>query len=322
MIRIHSFKIDLFAAVVSCCFVAVAAADTSFGVVGDGPYGEKALARFPDLVSSIEASNIEFLIHLGDIKRGSAPCTDEMLTSRVNAIDDIRRPTIFIPGDNDWTDCHRKKAGGYQPLERLSLLRDLAYPNIGVSLGTPNMPLDSQATSTGFEEFPEHQYWTKGNVSFVTLHVLGSDNGLAQFKGRTEVDDEEAVRRIAASISWLDSSFATAKQSNSAAMVIAIHGNPFGMSKRRAKKYDIKPFAGLLAAIRTGATNLDKPVLLIHGDTHDFKFDQPVKDSSGRTITTIYRLEGIGSPDIGWVEVTVATGISDPFQVKTYFISN
>ena len=322
MIRIHSFKIDLFAAVVSCCFVAVAAADTSFGVVGDGPYGEKALARFPDLVSSIEASNIEFLIHLGDIKRGSAPCTDEMLTSRVNAIDDIRRPTIFIPGDNDWTDCHRKKAGGYQPLERLSLLRELAYPHIGISLGTPTMLLDSQATTNGFEEFPEHQYWTKGNVSFVTLHVLGSDNGLAQFKGRTKADDEEAVRRITASISWLDSSFATAKQSGSAAMVIAIHGNPFGMSKRRAKKYDIKPFAGLLAAIRTGATNLNKPVLLIHGDTHDYKFDQPVKDSSGRTIPTIYQLEGIGSPDIGWVEVTVATGNSDPFQVKTHFISN
>jgi hypothetical protein len=322
MTRIHSFKIGLLAAAVNCCFVAIAAADTSFGVVGDGPYGKKALARFPDLVSSIEASNIEFLIHVGDIKRGSAPCTDEMLTSRVNAIDDIRRPTIFIPGDNDWTDCHRKKAGGYQPLERLSLLRELAYPNIGVSLGTPTMPLDSQATTLGLEEFPEHQYWNKGNVSFVTLHVLGSDNGLAQFKGRTKADDEEAVRRINASISWLDSSFASAKQSDSAAMVIAIHGNPFGMSKRRAKKYDIKPFAGLLAAIRTGATSLDKPVLLIHGDTHDFKFDQPVKDSSGKTIPTIYRLEGIGSPDIGWVEVTVATGSSDPFQVKTHFISN
>lgn len=320
--RIHSLKAGLLAAAVNCCFITMAAADTSFGVVGDVPYGEKALARFPELVSSIESSQIEFLIHVGDIKGGSAPCTDEMLSSRVKDINDIQRPTVFIPGDNDWTDCHRRRAGGYQPLERLQLLRELAYPKLGVSLGTPPMQLNSQATTPGLEEFPEHQYWTNENVSFVTLHVLGSDNGLEKFKGRTKADDDEAVRRITASIDWLNSSFISASESKSEAMVIAIHANPFKISERRAKKYDIRPFAGILDAIRAGAANLAKPVLLVHGDTHDFRFDQPVDDSSGQTISNIYRLEGIGSPDIGWVEVTVDTGNSDPFQVKTYFISD
>jgi hypothetical protein len=319
--RIQNFKIALLATA-SACFVTIAAADTSFGVMGDVPYGKKALARFPALVSSIESFQIEFLIHVGDIKGGSAPCTDEVLTSRVKAINDIRRPTIFIPGDNDWTDCHRRGAGGYQPLERLQLLRELAYPNIGVSLGTPPMRLNSQATTPGLEEFREHQYWTSGNISFVALHVLGSDNGLAQFKGRTKADDDEAIRRITASINWLNLSFESALESKSDALVIAIHGNPFGMSKRRAKKYDIKPFAGLLAAVRKGAADLARPVLLIHGDTHDFKFDQPLRDSSDQTISNIYRLEGIGSPAIGWVEVTFAIEDPEPFQVKTHFISN
>lgn len=319
--RINNFKVGLVAAVASCFFITIAAADTTFGVVGDVPYGKKALARFPELVSSIEASSIEFLIHVGDIKGGSAPCTDEMLTSRVKAIDDIRHPTIFIPGDNDWTDCHRRRAGGYQPLERLQRLRELAYPVTGVSLGTPPMQLDSQAAIPGLEEFPEHQYWASGNVSFVTLHVLGSDNGLESFKGRTKADDDEAVRRITASIDWLNSSFIRASESKSDALVIAIHGNPFNISERRAKKYDIRPFAGLLSAIRAGAVNLAKPVLLVHGDTHDFRFDQPMSDSSDQTISNIYRLEGIGSPDIGWVEVSVVSGNPEPFQVKTYFIS-
>lgn len=318
--RIHNFKIALHAA--ACyCFVTIAAADTSFGVVGDVPYGEKALARFPELVASMEASKVEFLIHVGDIKGGSAPCTDGMLASRIKAIDEIRRPTIFIPGDNDWTDCHRRGAGGYQPLERLHALRELAYPKPGVSLGTPSMQLDSQASTAGLEEFAEHQYWTSDNVSFVTLHVLGSDNGLAQFKGRTQADDDEAVRRIAASIDWLESSLLKATDAKSEAIVIAIHGNPFRKYKRRFKKYAVEPFTGLLAALEKGAKDFGKPVLLVHGDTHDFKFDQPVEDSSGQTIPNFYRLEGIGSPDIGWVEVTVAAEDPAPFQVQPHFIS-
>jgi hypothetical protein len=31
-------------------------------------------------------------------------------------------PFVFVPGDNDWTDCHRR-AGAYDPLERLARLR-------------------------------------------------------------------------------------------------------------------------------------------------------------------------------------------------------
>lgn len=316
-----SFKFALLATA-SVFFIATSTADTSFGVVGDVPYGKKALARFPELVSSIEASSIGFLIHVGDIKAGSASCSDKMLSSRVKAISDIQRPTIFIPGDNDWTDCHRKRAGGYRPLERLQLLRKLAYPELGVSLGTPPMQLDSQASTAGLEEFPEHQYWTDENISFVTLHVLGSDNGFEKFKGRTQADDDEAVRRISASIDWLDTAFLKAMESNSDAMVIAIHANPFKISERRAKKYEVRPFAGILAAIRKGANDLNKPVLLVHGDTHDFKFDQPMSDSEGKTISNIYRLEGIGSPDIGWVKVTTSAENLDPFHVKPYFISN
>ncbi len=59
--QIHNFKVGLIVAVLSCSFMTTAAADTAFGVVGDVPYGKKALARFPELVSSIEASSIEFV---------------------------------------------------------------------------------------------------------------------------------------------------------------------------------------------------------------------------------------------------------------------
>lgn len=301
------------------------AADSRFGVVGDVPYGESALTQFPALVSSIESSAVNTLIHVGDIKGGSASCRNDMLSSRVQAITEINTAVIFIPGDNDWTDCHRRRAGGYSPLERLAKLRSLAYPKIGESLGAQPIAVQSQATIPGFAEFPEHQYWQAEAVSYTTLHVLGSDNGLAQFRGRTEADDDEAQRRIAASISWLETSFARASSSGSEALIVAIHGNPLGMSERRAAKYPVKPFAGFLTALYEGAVRFQKPVLLAHGDTHDYKFDQPIQyrddhPDSGKTVANLYRLEGIGSPAIGWVEVTISATSTTPFTVTPHFI--
>ena len=35
---------------------------------------------------------------------------------------------IYVPGDNEWTDCHRANNGGYDPLERLAFLRAMFYP--------------------------------------------------------------------------------------------------------------------------------------------------------------------------------------------------
>lgn len=295
-----------------------ALADTVFGVVGDVPYGDKALAKFPELVASMENASPEFVIHVGDIKGGSAPCTDQMLTSRVKAIDDIRLPVVFVPGDNDWTDCHRRRAGRYKPLERLQFLRRIAYPEIGASLGSPTLTVQSQAMQTSTEEFLEHQFWTSGNTSFLTLHVLGSDNGFSDFKDRSAADDNEAISRIAATIDWLKQGFEQAQSSD--AIVVAIHGNPFGMSKKRARKYPVRPYAEFLSTLTKAARDFDKPVLLIHGDTHDYKFDQPLEDATGETLTNIYRLEGIGSPDIGWVEVTIKADMASPFTVKPVFV--
>ena len=36
-------------------------------------------------------------------------------------------PLIYTPGDNEWTDCHRRSNGGYDPLERLGRLRDVLF---------------------------------------------------------------------------------------------------------------------------------------------------------------------------------------------------
>lgn len=69
---------------------------SAFALIGDMPYSPTNSFRFGGLVEEINrAEGLEWVIHVGDIKGGSSPCT----------------------GGNDWTDCHRS---GYQPLDRLA----------------------------------------------------------------------------------------------------------------------------------------------------------------------------------------------------------
>lgn len=294
----------------------------TFAVVGDVPYGDEALSRFPELVASIESFPTKFVIHIGDIKGGSATCSDEMISSRIQAIDAIKKPVIYTPGDNDWTDCHRRGAGRFAPLERLAFLRQQAFPVTGQSLGQPKMRVQSQASETGFEEFPEHQRWTQHSTAFIALHVLGSANGFEGFSGRTEADDSEVKRRISASIAWLRSNMEQAIASQASSIVVAIHGNPLDLAEARAVRFDVHPFAGVMTELKQQAVAFGKPVLLIHGDTHRYRFDQPFSQpDSDAVLTNLYRLEGIGDPAIGWVEVQVDANGPQVFRVVPHFIT-
>jgi hypothetical protein len=46
-------------------------------------------------------------------------------------------------------------------------------------------------------------------------------------------------------------------------------------------------------------------VLLVHGDTHNYRVDTPFSDALGVPFTGLTRVETYGSPIIGWVKVTV-----------------
>lgn len=277
----------------------------SFGVVGDVPYGEQQTADFPRLVDDIEGAGLAWLIHVGDFKAGSTECSDGVLRERVEAIDAIDLAVVYLPGDNEWTDCHRPAAGRYDPLDRLAFLRSLAYPRPGTTLGRRPLVVESQATEPGLTEFPEHQRWSRSGVVFTTVHVVGSANGLVDFPGRTSESDAEVARRIDAAVAWLDSSFAEAVSGDAAGMVVVIHANPLD-PEYEPKPGSPPPYRGFISALRRGAERFGKPVLLVHGDTHEFRIDRPLRDGMGvLRITNLVRLEGFGAPDFGWVEVQV-----------------
>lgn len=147
--------------------------------LGDMPYRGQDIPAFEALLETINATPHDVTIHVGDIKGGGSPCTDALFHRQRDYFDTIAGPLIYIPGDNEWTDCHRKSAGGYDPLERLALLREIFFVD-GMSLSQGPIAVVQQSME---EDAPagliENMRWVQNGVHFVTAHVVGSNNGLA-----------------------------------------------------------------------------------------------------------------------------------------------
>jgi len=51
-------------------------------------------------------SNVAFSIFDGDLKAGGdGPCSDSLYTTAIAGFNTLERPLVWLPGDNDWTDC-------------------------------------------------------------------------------------------------------------------------------------------------------------------------------------------------------------------------
>ncbi|MEM8488534.1 MAG: metallophosphoesterase [Bacteroidota bacterium] len=284
----------------------------SFALIGDMPYADVDIPRFRQMTQEINAdAAVEWVLHVGDIKTGGSSCSDEFLAGRLDLFQQFRQPFIFVPGDNEWTDCHRATAGGFQPLERLAKLRTLFYPTAGQSLGKTKLALTTQASNPAYATYPEHTRWIRANVVFAALHIVGSQNGMASFAGRTTADDEEAAARMEAAIVWMRDAFAEARQLDSPGIFLTLHANP-GFSDAAVSQ----AFTSFLAALEEETIRFGRPVLLAHGDSHYFRIDKPlVGIQSKRRIENFTRVEVFGAGDVHWLRITV-----DPEDVNVFDI--
>ncbi len=272
----------------------------SFAVMGDTQYNEREEAHFATMMEAVGREPLAFVIHVGDFKRGShSPCTDELYERRKSEFGRSAHPFILVPGDNEWTDCRRPSNGGMDPLERLSRMRQVFFAE-DASLGRRRIALASQRAcleppvqDCGCSPHPENRRWAHAGVSFVTLNIQGSEDNW----GHDRASDEEARCRREANRRWLEGAVRAAAESRARALVVAIQANPW--ESRRPDVYE--PFLGDLEA---AARSLAVPVLLVHGDTHQYRIDA-VGDAAGRPIPRLTRLETFGSPVTGWVKVTV-----------------
>ena len=276
----------------------------TLAIIGDTPYGSAQLVTFPNLVSSIDADrDVSTVVHLGDIKNGSSVCTDAYFGQIRALFDTFDDPLVFTPGDNEWTDCHRANNGGYNPLERLAQLRRVFFPRADASLGGKQKRLETQAEKRKFKAFVENRLWTDEDVVYATLHVVGSNNGLAPWFGDrptgTETPAErasrlaEAEQRIAAALSWLDETFDEADDDHARGVVLAMQADMFAGGAADG-------FARIVERIGTLAAAFKRPVLLLEGDTHRFKVDRPIP--AAQNVTRIV-VEGETASE--WLRLTV-----------------
>lgn len=283
----------------------------AFGVIGDAPYRTMDVTRYRQALGEINASDVALVLHVGDLLSG--PCDDAVIAARAAEMQALRPAVVYTPGDNEWTDCHRSSAGDYQPLERLAFVRRTFFADPARSLGTASIPVETQSADTAWAEAVENQRWKIGKVVFATLHLVGSGNGGAKFKGRTAADDRASARRLDAALAWMAQTYSLADSLGAPTVVLAFHAN-IGFGSRDGIRDGYESF---VPALRRHAAAFAGRTLMIHGDTHDFHYDQALTDSTGAPLPRAWRLETWGSPRVGWVRVVVDSVSGDILQVDS-----
>lgn len=282
------------------------AAPFSFAVLGNVPYDEEEERLLAGMIENLNRQDLAFVLHVGDIKNGDSLCGAELFRKRKQLFESSRHPLVYVPGDNDWTDCHRE--GGYDPLERLDKLREIFFQG-DRSLGSRYLKLTRQSADPQFHPYRENVRWVYRNVVFVGVNIPGSNNNL----GRSPEADAEHYRRVTVNRAWMKQAFDLARRENLGAVVIFIHGDPqFELPLDDKRKSGYSAFVTLMAQ---QALMFGKPVLLIHGDSRAYHDDRPLQDPiTGRRMENFHRLGSLGSPAVGHVRVTVDLPAARPFR--------
>ncbi|HTE15478.1 MAG TPA: hypothetical protein VK642_10415 [Burkholderiales bacterium] len=265
-----------------------AGADFTFAALGDTPYTEEEESRFVSMIAEINREKLAFAVHVGDFKSGWSPCSDAVYLQRRDWFALFHQALIYTPGDNEWTDCWRALGAARDPLESLKKLRSLFFTD-GYSLGQQKIALARQSAA-----YPEHARWAHEGIVFATLNVPGSSNNARM--------PEEFTARSDAVNAWIAGTFDIARKQARGAVVLVIHANPFAVDGRIRKNY-----TGLLNTITKETLNFSGEVLLIHGDTHRYRMDQPLMiPQTNRLLKNFTRLEVFGYPSVNWVRVRVS----------------
>jgi hypothetical protein len=78
----------------------------TIGLFGDMPYNALGRSQYPALLADINAHHVAFSVFDGDLKAGDdGPCADSLYTTAIDGFNTLQRPLVWLPGDNDWTDC-------------------------------------------------------------------------------------------------------------------------------------------------------------------------------------------------------------------------
>jgi hypothetical protein len=232
----------------------------AFGVLGDAPYSEAEIERLDGVIDQMNREPLAFVVHVGDVGTSAQACAENWLLARKAQFARIRHPFLLIPGDNEWSDCRN-------PMERLARWRsNFCYRETLGGLSRQSGP------------YCEHVRWEAAGWVFVALNVPGGNNN---------VRHPERAPRMRAVLAWLDEAAALAEKRKG--LVVVMQANPFVTAPRDG-------YADLRNKLEALGKRNPGRVVLIHGDTHLYRDDEPRPG--------VRRIEVWGSPFVNWTRVT------------------
>ncbi|MEK2494379.1 hypothetical protein WN990_33020 [Kitasatospora purpeofusca] len=347
-----------------------ARAPFALAVYGDAPYGTSPsdtseFLATPAFIANVNADpDVSTVVHVGDIHSGKQYCTaayDESIAALWKTFAD---PLVYTPGDNEWADCHKAAEGGGKynaatgkidpvldpvtgqpvdhaagnPVANLDLVRKNFFPRAGHTLGSGTLRVLSQAelpdrAHPEDARYVENVLWIKNGTLFVTINVPGGSNNDADpWYGAPTASQEqldEAARRTAADLRWLDTAFAVARVGGVSSVVVTTQADMWDLDgKPAAHVAGYEPF---VASLASHTTAFGRPVLLLMGDSHVYRSDNPLSQGApcagdqdvcssdawnshpGYSVPNFHRIVVHGSTvPLEWLKLTVTPGAHHP----------
>lgn len=191
-------------------------------------------------------------------------------------------------------------------------MRELFFTN-PKTLRLDQLNTHHQSRDPKYATYVENYRFAKSGVLFIVAHVVGSGNN---YRADDPPSMKEFNSRTAANLAFLKESFAEAIAMDAPAVAIVIHANP------DFEKGGSEGFRGFLAAMREFLAEYHKPVACIHGDSHYFRIDKPLKKRAGQTYMHFTRMEVFGSPNVAGVAVSVNPKDPQMFNYRPYYLED
>jgi len=217
------------------------ASSVSFAVLGDTPYSQDQARRLDRLIDDVNRERPAFVVHLGDVGTSAQACRQDWLLARKEQFGRFQAPFVLVPGDNEWSDCHRR---GREPLRRLEAWRALFCAQGNA------LQVERQAG-----EYCEHVRWRIGDTLFVTLNVPGNNNN-----ARMPAEQEARMKAV---LAWIDE----AERLAPGRLVLLAQANPF---------VPRLGYSLFVERLQTLGQRMPGRVVLVHGDTHLYRDDEPL----------------------------------------------
>jgi hypothetical protein len=313
----------------------------SIALIGDMPYDAKGQAQTPAVINDINASNSRIVLFDGDTMSGKGDKCEDAAYTRIKTdfFDKFAKPIFYSVGDNEWVDCDRAVKGGFDPNNRLALVRstyfqkaDGSYINLGTPLSRIGVEHDAK--------YPEMQMFTYNGITFILPHIPGSANNSAvatpTFKTyndkATDGDDAEYKARDAANVAWINKGFAKAKADGSVGVIVVAQANMDWEGYLRdlaaPNNENTAAYAAVKQALLTNTIKFGKPVLLQNGDEHWYQVDMPMNETAGKLVEkdkgslveNFTRVQTFGSGFNHWVELVVDPHSKNLWNFKVHIV--